>query len=73
MKQKTKTSLVIAILFGIFIAFFEAKTEWLVSHTRDLEREVHSMKIENEQLKDQLDYVWYIFNFPEDWDIGEFN
>lgn len=68
MKQKTKISLIITIIFGIFVAFFETKTEWLVSHTRDLERTIQVMNNENKYLQKQLNYIWYEFDLPDNWD-----
>lgn len=66
MKEKTKISLIIAILFGIFVAFFETKTEWLVSHIRDIERDIEAIKYENKYFKEELNYISNTFDISND-------
>ena len=73
MKQKTKISWIITIMVIILVAFFESKTEYLLSHTKDLEREVINIKTENETLKNQLNYIWETFDLPDDWNTYQQN
>ena len=73
MKQKTKISWIITIMVIILVAFFESKTEYLLSNTKDLEREVTNIKTENETLKNQLNYIWETFDLPDDWNTYQQN
>ena len=73
MKQKTKISWIITIMVIILVAFFESKTEYLLSNTKDLEREVINIKTENETLKNQLNYIWETFDLPDDWNTYQQN